>query len=159
MTDSYPIDVFPPTDFHTSTYYVDSITGKEMIFIIGGLGYANQASRERMNIYKLDLSDFSIHRVETSGIGPIGPIHHHKAELLIENEQSVIRITTKPEKNKPSTFMAAGEESTASAKNEGTLPADENEESVTPIHDGQSSTTTRGKSKAFTLRINDMRWI
>ena len=130
-----------------------------MIFIIGGLGYANQASRERMDIYKLDLSDFSIHRVATSGTGPIGPVHNHKSELLIENEQPVIRITTKPEKNKPSTCMAAGEESTASAKNEGTLPADDNEKTATPTRYGQNPKTTRGRSEVFTLRINDMRWI
>lgn len=128
-----------------------------MIFIIGGLGYANQASRERTEIYKLDLSDFSIHRIETSGTGPIGPIHDHKAEFLIENEQQVIKITTKPEKSTLSSWMAAGDESTASARNEGTL-TDDNEESGMPTRDGQNSVMAK-RSKVFTLRINGMRWI
>ena len=155
--DRYPVDVFPPTDFHTSTYYADPMTGKEMIFIIGGLGYPGQASRDRTDIYRLDLSDFSIHRVET--LGPLGPTHHHthhKTEFLITNEQPVIRITTKPQEIKRPVGMAAGKESTASAKNEGTLVADDDDGSGTTTGDGQKSATTKG-SKVFTLRINDMR--
>lgn len=125
----YPMDVFPPTDFHTSTYYADPKTGKEFIFIIGGIDYADQASRHRTNVYRLDLSDFSIHRVETSGAGPIGGTREYKAELLHENEQSVIRIAPE-EDGSPSTRTREGKE-----------------------------LVTTKESKVFALRIEDMRWI
>ena len=160
-TNRYPVDVFPPTDYHTSTYYADSKTGKEMIFIIGGIGYPGQASRDRTDIYKLDLSDFSIRRVETSGIGPLGPTHHynqHKTELLIEDEQPVIRITTKPEVKKRPVRMAAGKDVTGIAKIDGKLVVVENDESGTTTRDGEKSVATE-ENKVFTLRISDMRWI
>ena len=154
-THSYPVDVFPPTDFHTSTYYADPITDREMIFIIGGFGYK---LRNRTDIYKLDLTNFSIQRVETSGTGPVGGIYDHKAKLLIENGQPVIRITTRTEEIKPLAGIVAGEESTASAKNEGTLVADDNEKSEMTIQGGLKLAVIE-PSKVFTLRINDMRWI
>ena len=125
----YPVDVFPPTDFHTSTYYTDPKTGQESIFIIGGLGYADQASRNRTDVYRLDLSDFSIHRMETSGTGPTRGTRNHKAELLNENERSVIRITTETDK----------------------------EPSMT-TREGKELVTTK-ESKVFMLHVPDMRWI
>ena len=125
----YPVDVFPPTDFHTSTYYADPKTGQKYIFIIGGLGYADQASRNRTDVYRLDLSDFSIHRVETSGAGPTRGTHNHKAELFTENEQPVIRITRK-----------------------------EDESSSMRAREGKELMTKK-ESKVFTLRIHDTRWI
>ena len=90
----YPVDIFPPTDFHTSTFYADPTTGKESIFIIGGLGNVGQASRERTDVYRLDLSDFSICRQGTSGAGPTGGTCRHRAELVDEHGQAVIRVTT-----------------------------------------------------------------
>ena len=87
------MDIFPPTDFHTSTYFADPTTGKESLIIIGGIGYPGQASRYRTGVYQLDLMDFSIRRVDTTGAGPIGGTDHHKAELIIEPEQAVMRIT------------------------------------------------------------------
>ncbi len=99
MPPRYPIDIFPPTDFHTSTLYVDPMTSKEHILIIGGLGHTYQASRDRTDVYRLDLNDFGMRRLETSGAGPIGGTSHHKAELLDELEQPAIRITIKGDKD------------------------------------------------------------
>lgn len=62
--------------------------------MIGGLGYASQASRQQTDVYQLDLTDFSMQRLDTIGRGPIGGTHHHKAELVGEQEQAAIKITT-----------------------------------------------------------------
>lgn len=67
--------------------------------------------------------------METSGAGPIGGTRKYKAELLNENEQSVIRITT-----------------------------EEDGSSSTRTREGKELVTTK-ESKVFTLRIEDMRWI
>jgi hypothetical protein len=66
----YPTDVFLPTDFHTATYYKDESSGKEYIYIIGGLGYEDGPHRERTITHRLDLQDFSIRRLETGGNVP-----------------------------------------------------------------------------------------
>ncbi|KAK3899811.1 hypothetical protein C8A05DRAFT_17812 [Staphylotrichum tortipilum] len=66
----YPVDVFAPTDFHSATYYKDEGTGKEYIYIIGGLGYPNSIHRDATVTYRLDLGDFSIRRMRTSGQEP-----------------------------------------------------------------------------------------
>lgn len=78
----YPVDGFAPTDFHISTYYGDPISGQQVIFIIGGLGYSHSASRHRTDVYQLNLSDFSIQHLETSGANPPGGTHEHVAELV-----------------------------------------------------------------------------
>jgi hypothetical protein len=49
----YPVNIFPPTDFHTATLLGDSI------WIIGGLGY----SKDRGNVtpvYRLDVNTLTI---------------------------------------------------------------------------------------------------
>jgi hypothetical protein len=66
----YPTDVFLPTDFHTATYYKDETSGNEYIYIIGGLGYKDSPHRHTTLTHRLDLSDFSIRRMETSGDAP-----------------------------------------------------------------------------------------
>jgi hypothetical protein len=92
----YPLDVFPPTDFHTSTYVWDPRSGKEFIYIIGGLGYESSASRDRTDVYRLDLRDFSIQRLETIGARPLGGTHRHNAELYhsVYDAEPRIKITT-----------------------------------------------------------------
>jgi hypothetical protein len=92
----YPLDVFPPTDFHTSTYVCDPRSGKEFIYIIGGLGYESSASRNQTDVYRLDLSDFSIRRLETFGAKPSGGTHRHNAELYHSayDTEPRIKITT-----------------------------------------------------------------
>ena len=129
MPRSYPLDIFSPTDFHTSTLVADPTTGKEYIFIIGGLGYRDQSSRNRTDIYRLDLRNFSINRLKASGTGPPGGTFRHTAELINEQEHLAIRITT-----------------------------EEGEESSTATLEGNEPGTTK-ESKVFNLRIRDMRWI
>lgn len=70
----YPRDVFPPTDFHTATLVDD------VIWIIGALGYQGQRHHGRTQVLRLDLADFSIHYVETTGSNP-GWINRHTAVL------------------------------------------------------------------------------
>ena len=62
--------------------------------MIGGLGYASQASRRQTDVYQLDLMDFSIQRLGTTGLGPIGGTDHHKAELVGEQDQTAMKVTT-----------------------------------------------------------------
>lgn len=70
----YPTSVFPPTDFHTATLVGDSI------WIIGGLGYAEDREITATAVYRLDLADFSIHKIGTTGQLP-SCIHRHRAKL------------------------------------------------------------------------------
>ncbi|CAF9921043.1 MAG: hypothetical protein ALECFALPRED_001696 [Alectoria fallacina] len=184
----YPVDIFPPTDFHTSTYFADPATGKEWLIIIGGLGYGGQASREQTDVYQLDLTDFSIQRLHTSGIGPIGGTHHHKAELVGGQGQAAIRITTEEVKElvdkeggkdavmteegeetfameniRESIVSDIGQESTATVDGRDSLSEEESEGSITtPPPTGKelvTTTTTTKESQVFTLRFHDMRWI
>ncbi|WP_208351795.1 hypothetical protein [Pseudaestuariivita rosea] len=70
----YPASVFPPTDFHTATLIDDAI------WIIGGLGYASDRQDGVTPVFRLDLADFSMHRVQTSGDAP-GWISRHRAQV------------------------------------------------------------------------------
>ncbi|MEP5759324.1 MAG: hypothetical protein ABJ327_08490 [Litoreibacter sp.] len=73
----YPDDVFPPTDFHTATLYDDQI------WLIGSLGYLEQRQEGVTQVLRLDLTDFSIHPVETSGDAP-GWISRHRSILDVD---------------------------------------------------------------------------
>lgn len=80
----YPHDVFLPTDFHTATYVKDERGDKEYIYIIGGLGYHRGPHRTATLTHRLDLDDFSMQRMETSGDEPPaleGARKHRTAEL------------------------------------------------------------------------------
>lgn len=152
------------------------------MIIIGGLGYGGQASREQTDVYKLDLTDFSIQRVHTSGIGPIGGTHHHKAELVGGQGQAAIRITTEGvkelvdkeegkdavmtedeeksftmEKIRESIVSDIGKESFAAEEGRDSIPEEESEGPITPPTGKELGTTK--ESQVFTLRIHDMRWI
>ena len=179
----YPVDIFPPTDFHTSTYFANPTTGKQSIIIVGGLGYASQASRDRTHVYQLSLTDFSIQRVDTSGVGPTGVTCRHKAELVDVQGQAAIKITTEEVKKfvdneggKDSTVTRDGGTSTATEEGrdstrpgnyEGSVAAVESRDPMSREESDGSSTTTREgqvlvtmqESKVFTLRIHDMAWI
>jgi hypothetical protein len=78
----YPKEVFPPTDFHTAT-----LVGNQLI-VIGGLGYDNKRILGHTPVYALDLIDFHIDKIETSGAMP-GWIQKHEAEI---NDASIITI-------------------------------------------------------------------
>ncbi|WP_394199618.1 ankyrin repeat domain-containing protein [Litoreibacter albidus] len=70
----YPASIFPPTDFHTATLIGDAI------WIIGGLGYMGDRKDGVTPVFRLNLKDFSISSIETTGDGP-GWISRHAAEL------------------------------------------------------------------------------
>lgn len=70
----YPEDVFPPTDFHTATLLGD------WVYIIGNLGYSRDEKRQETPVFRLNLRDWSIERVEATGNSP-GRIHDHTAKL------------------------------------------------------------------------------
>jgi len=69
---TYPEDLFPPTDFHTST----RVNG--YIYIIGGLGYSESRIPGFTAVYRLDINSYAIERVETGGENP-GWIYGHRA--------------------------------------------------------------------------------
>ena len=69
----YPVDVFPCTDFHSATL-VDS-----RIIIIGSLGYKEERKENGpTSVFALDLNDYSITRLNTTGDDPKW-IFKHKA--------------------------------------------------------------------------------
>lgn len=68
----YPVEAFPPTDFHSA-----SLIG-QAIWIIGGLGYQGSRRSGITPVYKLSLEDFRITKIETSGQEP-GWISRHTA--------------------------------------------------------------------------------
>lgn len=85
----YPKDIFPPTDFHTATLIGNTI------IIIGCLGYPEQRRPGHTPVYSLNLDDYSIKELATSGQSPSW-IFGHVAELqpdgtiLIEEGEIVI---------------------------------------------------------------------
>ncbi|GEM_PF-2490553 len=72
---AYPEDVFPPTDFHTATLFSDHI------LLIGSLGYQGRRNVGETQVFRLNLSDFSIEKVATTGECP-GWISRHQARLV-----------------------------------------------------------------------------
>lgn len=70
----YPVEDFPPTDFHTAT-----LVGRS-IFIIGNLGYPEGRTIGATPVYELALDSMRIGKVATSG-DPPGWIHGHGAVL------------------------------------------------------------------------------
>lgn len=74
---------FPPTDFHTAT-----LVG-EKIIIIGGLGYKDERYPGYTQLYTLDLGNFEIQKLESSGTSP-GWIHDHVATLRDDKKSIVV---------------------------------------------------------------------
>ncbi|MGD8402092.1 MAG: hypothetical protein PVJ21_00415 [Anaerolineales bacterium] len=73
---------FPPTDFHTATRV------GEKIVIIGNLGYQEERYHGYTQLYALDLGNFEIQKLESSGEPP-GWIYDHTA-VLSEDETSIV---------------------------------------------------------------------
>jgi hypothetical protein len=73
----YPRDVFPPTDFHAATLVSNRIV------IAGCLGYPADRRPGYTPVYSLDLTDYHISPVATSGEMP-GWIWKHSTELNAE---------------------------------------------------------------------------
>ena len=85
---SYPENVFPPTDFHTATPVGD------FIYLIGSLGYMQQRRPGHTPVYRLDIRNYQIETVETTGDMP-GWISKHRARLygnsiLIEGGRCIV---------------------------------------------------------------------
>ena len=70
----YPAEVFPPTDFHTATLV------QNQLFVIGSLGYQNARHTGETPVYIVDLSEYRISKMHTSGDAP-GWIHGHAADF------------------------------------------------------------------------------
>ncbi len=71
----YPKDVFPPTDFHSTTY-VDGF-----IYIVGSLDYKGTRRFGETPIYRLNCKNWSIQSLQSTGDNP-GWIHRHKCRLV-----------------------------------------------------------------------------
>ncbi|MBW4421904.1 MAG: ankyrin repeat domain-containing protein [Myxacorys californica WJT36-NPBG1] len=70
----YPRTIFPPTDFHTATWF------DGWIYIIGNLGYQDDRIVGDTPVYRLNCTTFTIENVETHGESP-GWLSHHRAVL------------------------------------------------------------------------------
>jgi thiol-disulfide isomerase/thioredoxin/ankyrin repeat protein len=79
----YPLEVFPPTDFHSATL-IDA-----HIYVIGNLGHRDAEVPERTPVYRLNTTTYKLEAVETSGQSP-RRLYKHRADLRANN---VIRIS------------------------------------------------------------------
>jgi ankyrin repeat protein len=70
----YTEDLFPPTDFHSATYFNGSI------WIVGRLGYSGRRNFGTTPVYRLACSTWHIEQVTTEGDNP-GWIFGHRARL------------------------------------------------------------------------------
>ena len=80
----YPREVFPPTDFHTST-----LTG-EHIIIIGNLGYPEDRMPGQTQVFTLNVRTLAMGRVAATGERP-GWISRHTAELTADDNSIVVK--------------------------------------------------------------------
>jgi hypothetical protein len=87
----YPEHIFPPTDFHSSTKL-----GNQII-IIGGLGYQKDRKAKRTNMYVLNLKNFSIKSLPSSGDKP-GWVFEHTT-LLDEKKKCLYLMDGKKWEN------------------------------------------------------------
>ena len=78
----YPAADFPPTDFHSATLVGDQIV------IIGRLGYVEDRADDITPVFALNLDDYSISELKTSGNQPAW-MHKHSA-ILDETGEAII---------------------------------------------------------------------
>ena len=71
----YPVEAFPPTDFHSAT-----LVGAELV-LIGNLGHQDGDGADDDLVHVLSTSDFSVRPQPTMGDGP-GLVCGHRARLL-----------------------------------------------------------------------------
>jgi len=77
----YPADVFPPTDFHSAT-----LINGDQILLIGSLGYPADRRPDQTQLLLLDLNDYRMSTLETSGELP-GWISRHEAQF--DNDRTI----------------------------------------------------------------------
>ena len=82
----YPVEVFPPTDFHSAT----AIDDERYLVIVGSIGYQQHRDELRTPVYRLDTRNFQITPVETIGVSP-GWIHKHTAQRSDDCKRLTIR--------------------------------------------------------------------
>ncbi len=101
----YPHDVFPRTDTHTATY-VRCKDENEYIYIIGGYNQECECAKrqlctpscfksrhdDKIRVFRLCLSDFSIQEVETFGEIPRGCTSDHSSKLIVREGRQIIEI-------------------------------------------------------------------
>ena len=80
----YPKKDFPPTDFHSATLL------DNQILIIGSLGYPEERIIDNTQLYLLNLENFKIEKVNSSGNSP-GWIHEHRA--ILSSDKKFITVT------------------------------------------------------------------
>ena len=80
----YPLDVFPPTDFHTATRQGDQI------ILIGNLGFEEDKKPDETQVFILNPSNIEMSRQTTSGECP-GWISRHTAELSDDGESILVK--------------------------------------------------------------------
>lgn len=71
----YPVDDFPPTDFHSATLVPDQI------LLIGSLGYPDGRFPGKTQVLAASTETWSVSAIETSGDSP-GWIHDHTAQVV-----------------------------------------------------------------------------
>lgn len=76
---SYPAELLPPTDFHSATQVENTI------YIIGNLGYQDSRRIGFTPVYRLNIANFEIEKVNTTGEMP-GWISRHKARLTEDHK-------------------------------------------------------------------------
>ncbi|HMB77048.1 MAG TPA: ankyrin repeat domain-containing protein, partial [Kiloniellaceae bacterium] len=69
---AYPKEIFPPTDFHSATLIENAV------ILIGNLGYPEDRRPGTTQVLRLDLADFAVQQVETTGNAP-GWLSRHRA--------------------------------------------------------------------------------
>lgn len=77
----YPIEQFPPTDFHTA--YYDQVT--HSIFLIGNLGYPENRKEDSTQVLRLNLNTLEIEKLECFGNIPSW-LHHHEMKVINQHE-------------------------------------------------------------------------
>lgn len=78
----YPMEVLPPTDFHSATLVGDQI------YIIGCIGYPEQRKAGETPVYRMELNSWKIEQVATSGETPSW-LHRHRS--IYDGARNAIR--------------------------------------------------------------------
>lgn len=79
----YPVDLFPPTDFHTATLLDNTL------ILIGNLSYGANRRSGQTQVLRLDLETWEISIVATEGDMP-GWIHEHTAALATTGNEILV---------------------------------------------------------------------
>ena len=93
----YGPDTFPPTDFHSATRVGD------FIYVVGSLGYVDERKFGTTPVYRLNVTNLEMDKVQTSGDSP-GWIHKHLARF--DEASNSIRVLCGEIQSDKSTYAA-----------------------------------------------------